>query len=75
MRNTLTEIGDTIRLRRELVGILQQQLSMMSGISRRTIQLIENGKANPSVETLGKLIEPLGLTMQLVLKDLSNKDE
>jgi y4mF family transcriptional regulator len=67
MRNQL-EIGAAIKKRRELLGLLQPQLSAISGISRRTIQLVENGKANPSLETLLKIADPLGLTIELAVK-------
>ena len=61
-------IGDKIRQRRELLGLLQPQLSGLSGVNTRTIQLVEQGKGNPSLETLLSLIEPLGLNLELVLK-------
>jgi y4mF family transcriptional regulator len=67
MRNQL-EIGAAIKKRRELLGLLQPQLAAISGISRRTIQLVENGKANPSLETLLKIADPLGLTIELAVK-------
>lgn len=69
MRNLVIEIGETIRKRRELLGLLQPQLASISGISRRTIQLVEMGKANPSIETLLKIADPLGLTIKLLLKE------
>jgi y4mF family transcriptional regulator len=67
MRNQL-EIGEAIKKRRELLGLLQPQLATISGISRRTIQLVENGKANPSLDTLLKIADPLGLTIELAVK-------
>ncbi len=72
MRNTIVEIGAIIKKRRELLGVLQPRLAAISGVSVRTIQLVELGKANPSVETLLKLTEPLGLQLQLSLKDANN---
>jgi transcriptional regulator with XRE-family HTH domain len=68
MRNVITIVGETIRKRRELLGLLQPQLAEISGVSTRTIQLVEMGKANPSLETLIKIAEPLGLSLQLILK-------
>jgi y4mF family transcriptional regulator len=68
MRNFLNQIGETIRKRREMLGLLQPQLSEISGVSRRTIQLIENGKANPSLETLLKISEVLGMEFHLEIK-------
>jgi transcriptional regulator with XRE-family HTH domain len=75
MRNIKLEIGQVIRQRREMLGLLQSQLAVISGISLRTLQSVETGKANPSIETLMEIADPLGLTLTLVLKDLSKKDE
>ncbi len=68
MRNQIKEMGELIRKRREILGLLQPQLSAISGISRRTIQLVELGKANPSIDTIIKIANPLGLTIKLTLK-------
>ena len=69
MRNQLIEIGETIRKRRQLLGLLQPQLADISGINRRTIQLVEAGKANPTIETLMRIADPLGLRFKLLLKE------
>jgi y4mF family transcriptional regulator len=71
MRNSLVIIGDTIKQRRELLGLLQTQLAALSGVSSRTIQLVEQGKGNPSLDTLISLIDPLGLRLELILKEPS----
>ena len=69
MRNQLVELGEIIRKRRELLGLLQPQLASISGVSRRTIQLIEHGKANPSMDTIIKITDPLGLILKISLKE------
>ena len=74
MRNELEHIGQVIRKRRELLGLLQPQLSSISGVSIRTIQLVELGKANPSLETLIKIADPLGLQLNLSIKEAGNSD-
>jgi DNA-binding XRE family transcriptional regulator len=51
------------------LGLLQPQLASISGVSRRTIQLVEMGKANPSIDTLFKIVDPLGLAVKLSLKE------
>lgn len=68
MRNEMIELGAAIQERRDLLGLLQTQLAALSGVSTRTIQLVEQGKGNPSLETLHRLAEPLGLCLKLVLK-------
>lgn len=73
MRNDAVKLGQTLRQRRELLGIVQPQLSLLSGISTRTIQLVEQGKGNPSLETIFQLADPLGLQLALLLKETDNK--
>lgn len=74
MRNVPENIGYLLRKRRELLGLLQLQLAAISGVSVRTIQLVEMGKGNPSLDTLIKLAEPLGLQIQLSIKEAGRKD-
>lgn len=74
MRNVTENIGFLLRKRRELLGLLQPQLAAISGVSIRTIQLVEMGKGNPSLETLTKLADPLGLQIQLSIKEAGRKD-
>lgn len=75
MRNPKIEIGQVIRKRRELLGLLQPHLAGISGVSLRTLQMVEGGKGNPSLDNLFQIADPLGLNLQLVLKDLTKKDE
>ena len=70
VRNESINIGVTIRERRELLGLLQPQLASISGVSTRTIQLVEMGKGNPSLDTLIKIADPLGLRINLSLKEI-----
>ncbi|RYE53848.1 MAG: XRE family transcriptional regulator [Sphingobacteriales bacterium] len=72
VRNEFLEIGKRLRERRELLGLLQPELAAVCGISTRTIQLVEMGKANPSLETLIKIADPLGLSITLFLKKTGN---
>jgi transcriptional regulator with XRE-family HTH domain len=74
LRNKFEIIGHLLRKRRELLGLLQPQLAAISGVSIRTIQLVEMGKGNPSLETLIKLADPLGLQIDLSIKEAGRKD-
>jgi transcriptional regulator with XRE-family HTH domain len=75
MRNSLLKLGEAIRRRRELLGLLQSQLAALSGISTRTIQMVEQGTGNPSLSTLTKLADPLGLRLEWVLKEPSKNSD
>jgi transcriptional regulator with XRE-family HTH domain len=75
MHISMTELGEKLRQRRELLGLLQSQLAALSTVSTRTIQLVEQGKGNPSMDTLFKLADPLGLRLDLLLKEPTKAGE
>ncbi len=75
MRTATIDLGEKLRQRRELLGLIQSQLAALSGLSTRTIQLVEQGKSNPSLDTLLQLAAPLGLRLDLVLKEPSKTGE
>lgn len=57
-----------IKERRNLLGITQQDLADISGVALRTVKQIESGRGNPSVSTLNKIANVLGLSVDLVVK-------
>ena len=59
-----------IKERRSLLGLTQQDLADYTGLSLRIIKSIEAGKGNPSVATLSKIAEVLGLELQLKVKEI-----
>lgn len=75
MRIEVVDLGKKVHQRRELLGLLQTQLAALSGVSTRTIQLVEQGKGNPSLQTLIRLIDPLGLRIDLLLKQSVNTEQ
>jgi transcriptional regulator with XRE-family HTH domain len=75
MHISMINLGEKLKKRRELLGLLQSQLAALSTISTRTIQLVEQGKGNPSMETLFKLTDPLGLCLDLLLKEPGKTDK
>ena len=62
------EIGKVIKERRALLGISQQDLSDYSGVGISTVKDLECGKGNPSIETLKKILDVMGLEMVLQVK-------
>ncbi len=52
-----------------LLGLTQQDMADYTGLSLRIIKSIEAGKANPSVATLTKMAEVLGLELVLRVKE------
>ena len=59
-----------IKERRNLLGLTQQDLADYTGLSLRIIKSIESGKSNPSIGTLNKIAEVLGLKIELKVKIL-----
>lgn len=59
-----------IKERRALLGLTQQDLADYTGLSLRIIKSIEAGKGNPSVATLLKIAEVLGLELRLKVKEV-----
>lgn len=56
-------LREVIKDRRKVLGISQQDLAEMSGISLPTVKDIERGLANPSLSTISKLLDVLGMEM------------
>ena len=59
-----------IKERRNMLGLTQQDLADYTGLSLRIIKSIESGKGNPSIGTLGKIAEVLGLEIEMRVKVL-----
>jgi Predicted transcriptional regulators len=54
---------EIIKERRILLHLTQQDLADITGVSLRTIKLIESSEGNPSVDTLSRLGQALGLEL------------
>lgn len=50
---------------RKLKGLTQKELSERTGIAQGDISKLENGSANPSLRTLQRLAEGLGMKLKL----------
>lgn len=62
---THQDIISAIKARRKTLGITLAELSERVDIRPTTICDIENGKRNPSITTLLRLTDALGLTITL----------
>ena len=63
------DIAADIKKRRMRLGISQQDLAEFAGVGIATVKDIERGKGNPSLQTLQKLLEVLGLEMTLRVRN------
>lgn len=62
---TNSAIGNSIKLRRKYLKVTQSQLADLSGLSINTLYKLERGQANPTIDTLIKICEILGMEMQI----------
>ena len=62
------KIGNFIQLRRAALSMNQEDLAELTGITTKTIYLIESGTGNPSVSTLEKMLDVLGLELSIQIK-------
>lgn len=55
------ELKDVMKERREYLSLTQQDLAEMAQIGLATVKDIERGQGNPSMSTVKKILEVLGL--------------
>lgn len=53
--------GEEIKLRRKTLAISQRDLAEMAGVGLATIKDIERGKGNPSLSTISRILDVLGM--------------
>ena len=62
------DLAQLIKRRRKILKITQRQLAEISGIGVRTLKSIEDGDANPTINTLTNILDTLGYEQLIVLK-------
>lgn len=67
------EIIQTIKSRRESLQVTQETLAQLSGVGLRTLKQFESGKGNPTLMTLQKLGDTLGLQLNMTIKKRADK--
>jgi transcriptional regulator with XRE-family HTH domain len=60
-----------IKERRAALKVTQEMLSDLSGVGLRTLKQIESGKGNPTLTTLNRIADILGMELSLQLKNLN----
>jgi transcriptional regulator with XRE-family HTH domain len=65
------ELISIIKQRRETLKITQEYLAEISGVGLRTLKQFESGKGNPTLLTLQKLADALGLELSFKPKSLN----
>jgi y4mF family transcriptional regulator len=62
------ELKDVMKQRREKLSITQQDLAEMAQVGIATVKDIERGKGNPSLSTIKKILEILGLEISYQIR-------
>lgn len=56
-------LAEAMKNRRKTLSLSQQDLAEMSGIGLATVKDIERGKGNPSMGTVSKILDVLGMEL------------
>ncbi len=66
---------NTIKERRENLKVNQENLAKLSGVGLRTLKQFESGKGNPTLQTIQKIADVLGLEVCFkVKKEITNEE-
>lgn len=68
----LEEIVTKLKQRRLTVAVTQEHLAELSGVALRTIKEIESGNGNPTLATLSKIADVLGMEIKVEVKQPVN---
>ena len=63
-----TNLIQRLKYRREQLGVTQEQLSELAAVALRTVKELDSGKGNPTVSTLIKLADVLGMELKLEVR-------
>lgn len=69
-RRALKSLGERIRLARTSIGLSQEALAERAGLHRTYVSSVERGERNPTLATLLKLGEALGVDLGDLLRGL-----
>ena len=67
-------IGELIKARKDK-GISQKKLEELSGVKQPVIARMENGTTSPQIDTLLKVLIPLGKTLAVVPLDAKDRKQ
>jgi len=65
------ELVQIIKERREVMQVTQETLAELSGVGLRTLKQFESGKGNPTLLTLQKIADVLGMEICLKIKNIT----
>ncbi|MES2765739.1 MAG: helix-turn-helix domain-containing protein [Bacteroidota bacterium] len=62
------ELIDLLKNRRISLQITQEHLAELAEVALRTVKAIESGKGNPTLETVVKIADVLGMELNFTIK-------
>ncbi len=62
-------VGATLKHQRQQQKLTIQEVAVLSGISRGMVSRIENGQAMPSLDTLSRVCQAMGVSLTHLFKD------
>ena len=62
------DIKEVMKSQRKKLGISQQDLAEMAEVGIATVKQIEAGKGNPSLSTIEKIMEVLGMEIKYEIR-------
>ncbi|MDO4510290.1 MAG: helix-turn-helix domain-containing protein [Bacteroidales bacterium] len=62
------DYSSIIKERRKSVGITQEDLADMAGISLSYLKMIEQRKANPTIQIIEQVLDCLGMQLNVAIK-------
>jgi transcriptional regulator with XRE-family HTH domain len=68
MNDEAQKLGDNLKKIRTKKGITQIEISKKLGVNRSFVSNLENGKTNPTLATITKLAQVLGVSTNELLK-------
>jgi transcriptional regulator with XRE-family HTH domain len=68
----LSELIKITKERREALQVTQEGLAELSGVGLRTLKQFESGKGNPTLSTLHKISDVLGMEICLKIKNVTH---
>ena len=63
----INQVGETVRSRRESLGLTQRSLAEKLGVEASHIAFIESGRRKPSLKLIARLADVLGIDRQRLL--------
>ncbi|MBN1766346.1 MAG: helix-turn-helix transcriptional regulator [Sedimentisphaerales bacterium] len=73
MCTIVSMLGNELRKYREKAGLTQEELAFQAGIHRTYVSLLERDKKSPTIDTLFRLCDAMGISANELIKQVEKK--